>query len=84
MSLTPEQIEAGFQPMDTAPRDGTIIAVCYHEWDVQTNPVRYQMAQWLYDGAEFAFCAPWQTDNRVWADGWMTLEKFAAYREPKP
>lgn len=58
-----------WKDMADAPQDGTIIAVRFHAWNVESNPAQIQLAQWLRG----KWCAPWQIDSMVYADGWITL-----------
>ncbi len=76
MAIEPTVPTEGWHGLDTVPRDGTIFGVCYHEWNVATNPLRVQLAQWL--PFQRAMHAPWAPDNQVYAEGWMSLEELAA------
>ena len=67
-----------WRDMESAPRDGSIIAVCYHPWDDKSNPLKIQAAQWLTDGygVEYKFRQPYQPDTSVYAEGWLTFDEI--------
>jgi len=81
--LTAEMKAAGWKDMETAPGDGSIFVVYFHEWNKDTNPIRYQLAQKLPAllRQDNNFHHPWEPDNEVYANGWMTLADFATYRQ---
>lgn len=82
--LSDEMKAAGWRDMVDAPQDGTIFVVRFHEWNVATNPVRFQLAQSLpleLRGGGHNWHSPWAPDSGVYADGWMPLEQFATYRQ---
>lgn len=79
--LTDEMRAAGWQSMETAPKDMSIFAVYFHEWNNPSCPIAYQFAQYYPLGNRFI--QPWNPNAEVWANGWMGLEQFAAYR-PEP
>ena len=36
-----------WRPMDDVPKDGSVIVVVAHEWNVSSNPLIAQLAQWF-------------------------------------
>lgn len=75
----------GWQSMEKAPKDGTIIVVVYSPWNMHSNEQRYQLAQWIETSPyarEDRFCAPWEPDAGVFADAWMSLEDFSKWWPP--
>jgi hypothetical protein len=86
--LTAEMKAQGWQDMAAAPRDGTMFVVCYREWNVETNPLRYQIAQslppLLRSEGGLEFHQPWNPCSGAYADAWIPLDKFIAYRPEKP
>jgi hypothetical protein len=67
-----------WRDMASAPRDGTIIAVCYHPWNIKSNPLKIHAAQWLVSGGglTWEWREPYQPDTKVYADGWLTFEEI--------
>lgn len=63
-----------WQDMESAPRDGTIIAVRYHEWNVQTNPAKIQFAQWVNVGDGGKFIAPFNPSSEPYTEAWLPVE----------
>lgn len=70
--------ELPWRDMESAPRDGTIFPVCFHPWDVKTNPLQIQAAQWLVSagGLNYDFRSPHQPDTTVYAKGWLTWDEL--------
>lgn len=66
----------GWDALETAPRDGTIFAVRFHEWNNRANPAKMQFAQWL--AIKDRPHAPYDLNGEVYADAWMPLEKLNA------
>lgn len=62
----------GWHDMATAPRDGSVFAVCYRAWNNPSNPLAIQTAQWIAG----ELCAPYDLDRLVYADGWMTFDEL--------
>lgn len=74
-----------WNPMETAPQDGTIIIVRYHPKDALTGRFdqttwKVQPAQWLCDehGKNWGWAAPHRVGSSVFALGWVPLAALAA------
>ena len=61
-----------WRPMDSVPKDGTMIAVVAHEWNNPDKPLMAQPALWFGKG----LIAVNSECSTPWADGWLTLAEF--------
>ena len=62
-----------WRPMDDVPKDGTMIAVVAHEWNVSDRPLLVQLALFFNDKR---IIAPGRPSRIPVADGWLTLAEF--------
>lgn len=65
--------ELPWRDMADAPQDGTVIAVCFREWNRPENPLRIQFSQWINIGDGGKWCQPWNASSETYADGWLPL-----------
>jgi len=66
------------KPMESAPRDGTIILVVSREWNNPSAAFQVQAAQWLCDnrGKDWRWRKPGSMGTTVHADTWFTISEF--------
>lgn len=72
--------DKGWKPLASAPRDGTVFIVVFHEWGDQTKPKKVAHCQWGCNdvGDNWAWRAPHRVGTTQHADGWMTYQEFLA------
>lgn len=60
--------------MDSAPRDGTIMLVCFHPWNDPAIPLKVQLAQWDTDMGQLI--DPCDCASNPYAEGWLELDEL--------
>lgn len=71
----------GWHPMASAPKNGTIVIITYHEWNDPSRARRMDTAWWMCDNKGEDWC--WRSGGRMgttqFADGWMHLHELAVF-----
>lgn len=70
-----------FKPMDSAPKDGSMIIARFKEWNQNNAPTLYQPVWWMPDskGKNPRWKRYGALDSTAFADAWCTPAEFAAW-----
>jgi len=77
--LPPAPETVNWRGIESAPRDGTIIAVKFSPWKNASYPPSVQAAQWIGD----EWCIPFERGSIAYADAWAPADEVTAAMFPQ-